>query len=170
MSSGSENENNPALVTLRPVQPDDQRFLLELYRTTRAEEMAAWGLDAAQMESVLQLQFTARERHYDIAFPESEHKIILCDNRPAGRILVFRSEREIRLVDIALLPDYRGSGIGASLISGLIAEAQTTGKPVTLHVTKSSRAMRLYERLGFQVASDIGTDYRMEWRVRSSTF
>lgn len=170
MSPGSQNQNNPSPVALRSVCPDDQTFLYELYRSTRAEELAAWGLDASQQESILQLQFKARERHYDIAFPESEHKIILCDNRPIGRILVYRSEREIRLVDIALLPDHRGSGIGASLIRGLIAESQATGKPVTLHVTKSSRAVRLYERLGFQVASDIGTDYRMEWRVKSSTF
>lgn len=150
-------------VTLRLATPEDEPFLFELYCSTRADEMAAWGLDQAQRKAFLELQFKARQRHYDIAFSGAEHKIILCDARPIGRMLVYRSEREIRLVDIALLTEYRSEGIGASLIGALLEEARLMGKSVTLHVDKLSRAARLYERLGFSVIDETGGSYKMEW-------
>lgn len=155
-------------VTLRLAGPDDEQFLYELYCDTRAEEMAAWGLDQAQQKAFLELQFKARQRHYDIAFSGAEHKIILCEARPIGRILVYRSEREIRLVDIALLTEHRSKGIGASLIEALLEEATTTGKSVTLHVDKLSRAARLYERLGFSMIDETGGSNKMEWQSEAN--
>src|SRR5712692_7043934 len=152
-----------SLITLRTALPDDEAFLYQLYGSTRSEEMRAWGLEATQYEMILQLQFTAQRRHYEIAFPEADHRIILCDGRPAGRILVFRSEHEIRLVDIALLTEHRGAGIGASLIRALMLEAQAAAKPLVLHVEKQNRAARLYERLGFSTTADLGGHYRMEF-------
>lgn len=151
---------------LRQACSGDEAFLYELYCSTRSEEIAAWGLEPAQREMIMKLQFTARQRHYDIAFPGADHKIILRDDRRAGRILVFRSEREIRLVDVALVPEERGRGIGAALVSALIEEARAEGKPVTLHVAKANRAAGLYRRLGFSVTNDLGTDYKMEWQVQ----
>ena len=152
------------MVTLRLAGPEDEPFLYELYCSTRAEEMAGWGLDQAQQRAFLELQFKARQRHYDIAFSGAEHQIILCDARPIGRILVYRSEREIRLVDIALLSEDRSKGIGGSLIEALLEEAKTKGASVTLHVDKLSRAARLYERLGFSVIDETGGSYKMEWQ------
>jgi ribosomal protein S18 acetylase RimI-like enzyme len=154
-------------VKLRPASPDDEPFLYDLYCSTRAEEMAAWGLDEAQQKTFLELQFNARQRHYEIAFAGADHRIILCDDRPIGRMLVYRSEREIRLVDIALLPERRSGGIGASLIQALLEEASSIGKSVTLHVDKLNRAARLYERLGFKVIGDTGGSHKMEWRDRN---
>jgi ribosomal protein S18 acetylase RimI-like enzyme len=151
-------------VTLRLGSPDDDPFLYDLYCSTRIEEMAAWGLDESQQKTFLELQFTARQRHYDIAFSGADHRIILSDARPVGRMLVYRSEHEIRLVDIALLPEHRNGGIGASLIQALLEEASSTGKSVTLHVDKSNRAAHLYERLGFSVIGDTGGSFKMEWQ------
>lgn len=151
-------------ITVRSAVAGDDAFLYELYRSTRSEEIAALGWDSAQEQSFLKLQFTAQRRHHEIAFPKADHRIILSGNRPIGRILVFKSASEIRLVDIALLPAHRGSGIGASLIRRLSEEARSEGKPVTLHVGKSNRAAGLYQRLGFSITGDIGTDYKMEWR------
>lgn len=158
-----KRDENEASVTLRPAGIEDEAFLYELYCSTRSEEVAAWGLDPAQQEMFLKLQFAARQRHCDIAFDGSDHKIILCDNHPIGRLLVYRSEREIRLVDIAVLPEQRGRGFGTLLIRGLLDEARSD-RPVTLHVDKFSRAARLYQRLGFLVIGDTGADHKMEWR------
>lgn len=160
------DELKASLITLRSAVPDDEAFLYQLYASTRSEEMRAWGLGAPQQETILKLQFTAQRRHYEIAFPHSDHKIILCDGRPAGRILVFRSEHEIRLVDIALLTEHRGAGIGGSLIRALIQEAQAAGKRLVLHVEKQNRAARLYERLGFSTTADTGGHIRMEFVSR----
>lgn len=148
----------------RRAQPDDEPFLYELYANTRTEEIDAFGWNAAQKEMFLKLQFTAQRQHYDIAYPDAEHRIILFKGCPAGRILVFRSEREIVLVDIALLPGHRGGGIGTALIRGLIDEAEAMGLPLRLHVEKHNRAARLYERLGFSLIGETGVYYEMERR------
>jgi ribosomal protein S18 acetylase RimI-like enzyme len=155
---------NPEPFTLRSAVPNDEAFLYELYGSTRKEEMAAWGWDSAQEQMFLKLQFTAQRRHYDIAFPGADHKIVLSGNRPIGLIVVFRTAREIWLVNVALLPEHRGNGVGASLIRSLLEEARAENKPVTLHVDKLNRAARLYQRLGFSIIGDTGTDYKMEWR------
>lgn len=149
---------------LRPACSGDEAFLYELYCSTRSEEIAAWGWNPSQQEMFLRLQFNAQRQHYDLAYEGAEHLIILVEGRPAGRILVYRSERELVLVDIALLPDQRGSGIGTALILELLGEAKQAGKVVSLHVEKHNRARRLYERLGFETIEDTGMYFKMEWR------
>ena len=163
MSLDTEKDNRARTATLRPAQASDEQFLFDLYSSTRSEEIAVWGWSREQQEMFLKLQFTAQQRHYEIAFAGAEHRIIFMEELAIGRILVFRAEREIRLVDIALLPDYRGRGIGAFLIKELIEEAESKGVPLTLHVEKHNRAARLYDRLGFSVTSDAGTHFKIEW-------
>jgi len=75
---------------------------------------------------------------------------------PGGRLYVHRGPSEIRVVDIALLPEYRGAGVGTSLLQDLLAEGDAAGKSVTIHVERMNPALRLYERLGFAVAEDKG--------------
>jgi ribosomal protein S18 acetylase RimI-like enzyme len=62
------------------------------------------------------------------------------------------------------LPEHRGSGIGASLIRDLCAEAAAKGLPLLLQVFKSNPAARLYERLGFYRTGESPTHFQMEWR------
>lgn len=151
-------------IALRSARADDDKFLYELYAGARAEEMAAWGWDTARQEAFLSLQFRARQAHYS-EYPSPDHQIILNDGQPVGRLFVSRLEDEIRLVDIALLPGHRDRGIGASVIRGLLDEAARGGKTVRLHVEKTNRARRLYERLGFVQIGDAGSHFFMEWRA-----
>lgn len=162
--SGTDAQDEVKRIGWRPAQPEDEPFLYELYASTRTEEINAFGWNAAQREMFLKLQFTAQRQHYDIAYPDAEHRIILFKGRPAGRMLVFRSEREIVLVDIALLPGHRGDGIGTALISGLIDEAEAKGSTLMLQVEKHNRAARLYQRLGFSLIGETGMYYEMERR------
>ncbi len=67
-----------------------------------------------------------------------------------------RWEREIRIVDITLLPPFRRLGIGSSLLQTLIEESVAEGKPLSIHVEKFNPAMRLYERLGFRQIGEVG--------------
>jgi len=153
-------------VTLRPALPGDEPFLYELYCSTRADEIAAFGWDKAQQDAFLQLQFRARQRNYQVQQLEVDSKIILKAELPIGQIIVMRSEREICLADIALLAEYRGAGIGTALIEELFEEARGSGRPVTLHVEKSNlAAARLYERLGFVRTGESGFHYKMRWNV-----
>src|SRR5215469_9860075 len=110
--SGELKQGEEGPVTLRPAGPDDEAFLYQLYCSTRAEEMAAWGWDPAQQEMFLKMQFRARQLSYQSESGDTDSRIIERDNRPIGRLLVFRAESEICLADIALLPEFRGSGIG----------------------------------------------------------
>lgn len=121
-------------------------------------------MESTQQEMLLKMQFNAQRQHYELAYEALEHSIILVGNRPTGRIMVFRSEREFVLVDVALLPDARGMGIGTALIADLLTDAERAGKPVSLHVAKDNRARRLYERLGFEIREDTGMYFKMESR------
>jgi ribosomal protein S18 acetylase RimI-like enzyme len=84
------------------------------------------------------------------------YEVVVIDGEPAGRLYLHRGESEIRIVDIALLPEHRRNGVGTSLLRDLLAEADASGKRVTIHVERLNPALALYERLGFSVAEDKG--------------
>lgn len=138
---------------VRPSTPDDDDFLFELFVSTRPE-LSSLKLDDSQKQALIAMQFNAQRQQYDACYPQAENCIILRPEGPVGRMLVNRSEREISLIDIALLPEYRNAGIGAELIRKLLIEATGERKPVRLHVLRSNPAKRLYERLGFTLVAD----------------
>jgi ribosomal protein S18 acetylase RimI-like enzyme len=146
-------------VALRPATPDDEAFLLQVYAGTRSAELDGLGWDDNQKLAFVRMQFNAQRRCY----PEADNRIILLNERPIGRMLVARTEDEILLIDIAVLPEHRNAGIGTSLIRSLLSEAAAAEKPVRLHVFQSSRAVRLYERLGFSTVSSDGAYLEMAW-------
>lgn len=149
--------------TLRPATPADEPFLFALYRGTREQEVAAWGLPPAQLELLLKMQFDAQRRHY-ATLPGLEHHLVLVQGEPAGRLMVSRTEAEHRLVDVALLPERRGGGVGAALVRALQQEAARAGRPLRLQVLAGNPARRLYERLGFRATGENGPHIAMEWR------
>lgn len=125
--------------------------------------MAAWGWGPTQQQAFLNLQFRAQQAHY-AEYSNTDHQIVLDGERPVGRLLVSELDDEFRLVDIALLPEYRNTGIGAALIGALLEKAAQSGKAVRLHVMKTNRARRIYQRLGFSIIGDAGSHHLMEWR------
>ncbi len=151
-------------ITLRPVQPDDEAFLFDLYASTRRDEMAAWGLDDAMLAQMLRMQYAGQQGTYRAQFPEADHHLILHDERPIGRLLVDRAEAAVVLVDVALLPEVRGSGLGTRLLRALQAEAAEQGLPLRLKVVLTNPARRLYQRLGFVGLGHDGVYEQMEWR------
>jgi ribosomal protein S18 acetylase RimI-like enzyme len=143
------NPSTPTL-TQRPVLPEDEGFLFDLYASTRQEELDAWGWDVHQREVFLQLQHKAREGHYSASYPAAEHQILLVDGQPAGRWMVDSQPERLHLIDIALLPAYRARGLGTSLLRDLQMQAARQGKCIEMHVlVQNLGARRLYERLGF---------------------
>ena len=152
-------------VTLRPIAEEDLEFLLRLYATTRADEMAMvtdWSDE--QKEWFVRMQFQAQHAWYQEHYGDAQFDLILMDGAPVGRLYVHRRAAEIRLVDISLVPDLRGKGIGSALLRELMAEAEAAGKPLTIHVEKYNPAMRLYLRLGFKPIEDRGPYDLMEWK------
>lgn len=144
-------------------------FLLRLYATTRADEMAMivdWTDE--QKGTFVRMQFEAQHAWYQEHYGDAQFDLVLVDGAPAGRLYVHRRATEIRLVDISLMPELRGQGTGTSLLRELMAEAEAAGKPLTIHVEKYNPAMRLYQRLGFKSIADRGPYDLMEWRPAAS--
>jgi ribosomal protein S18 acetylase RimI-like enzyme len=152
-------------VTLRPVAAADRDFLRTLYATTRAEELALVPWTDAEKSAFLDMQFAAQDAGYRGSYPDGSSLVVEVDGRPVGRLFTARLPGETRIVDVALLTEHRGRGIGTHLIRAVIAEAAGEGSVVTLHVEPWNRARRLYERLGFRTVDQRGIHEFMEWRA-----
>jgi ribosomal protein S18 acetylase RimI-like enzyme len=136
-------------IALRRYQTYDRDFLFKLYASTRAEEIAPLGWPPAQQEAFLRMQFTAQQQWYAMSYAQAEHHIVEQDGVPIGRLMVSRRAPAAVLVDIALLPEHRGKGIGGGVICELIQQCNREKLPLRLQVLKTNPALRLYERLGF---------------------
>jgi GNAT superfamily N-acetyltransferase len=152
-------------LTLRPVTTSDEQFLLSVYDSTRADELAQADWQPGQREAFLKWQFDLQRREYDARFPDAEYNVILIDDQSAGRIWIGRDAEQIRLLDIALLPEFQNRGAGTILIRQLIDEAMATRKYLRHMVfVLNNDAHRFYERFGFVVIEDLGAYKHMEWK------
>lgn len=155
-------------LTLRPISDDDLPFLERLYGSTRADEMAAVDWTDAEKEAFLAMQFRAQHRHYQAYYANADFDVIELDGEPIGRLYLDRRDDEIRIVDIALLPAYRGRGIGTRYLKQIMAEAAALARPVRIHVEHFNPAMRLYRRLGFRHVDSNGVYHLMEWQPETA--
>ncbi len=151
-------------VALRAETAADRAFVLGLYATQRADELAMTGWDQATRDGFVDHQFTAQNAHLALHRPELARLIVLVDGGPAGRLYVDRAVDPWRLVELALMPGMTGRGIGASLVAWLAADARATGAAgIDVHVfNDNTRAAAFYRRTGFREApSDFATHRRM---------
>lgn len=149
--------------TLRSITPEDQAFLRRVYASTRADEMAAVPWSEEEKEAFLRFQFDAQHKYYMEQFPRAAFDVIEKDGEPIGRLYVDRRDDEIRLIDIALLPEHRGGGFGGAIMRRILAEGAASEKLVRIHVEHDNPAMRLYRRLGFEKIEEQGVYHLMEW-------
>ena len=149
--------------TLRPSRDSDRELLLAVYGSTRADELDLVAWPPGGREAFVEMQFSAQDHEYRRLNPKGSFDVIEVDGEGAGRLYVDRRPGDLRIIDIALLPQYRGRGIGGRLIRALQREAAAGGCIVSLHVEATNRAAGLYERLGFVVVEDQGIHRRMEW-------
>jgi GNAT superfamily N-acetyltransferase len=169
ISLNTEFSSGNILTILRPVDIGDQDFLLRLYASTRADEMALVDWSAEQKAAFLLIQLQAQTAHYRTYYPHAEYLIIQHDDSmPLGRLIVDRASDSMLIVDIALLPEYRGAGIGTTIIQQLMAEAARAKFPIILRVELFNPAVRLYSRLGFVKTRAITMYHEMIWQPGSS--
>jgi GNAT superfamily N-acetyltransferase len=153
----------PAGIVYRPKTDADRPFLAYVYATTRADELSLVPWTPEQKAEFLEMQFNAQWSHYEQYYPDCAFLVIEREGRPIGRIYIDRLPDEICLVDIALIPEARGTGLGTLLMQEILEEGQATGKRVLIHVERYNPAMRLYTRLGFVPVEESGVYYQMMW-------
>lgn len=153
--------------SLRPVRKEDDSLIKSIYGHTRTQELSRavdWSED--QKAAFISHQHAAQSDYYRKVYPDADYSIIMVGDTPAGRLYVERHviEHNIRIIDIAILPEYRNLGIGAYFLKQLQDEAKKSNKILSIHVEKFNRALQLYERLGFKVIKEThGVYLLMEW-------
>lgn len=154
--------------TLRPVTAADDAIQRAIYASTRDSELALTDWSPAQRDQFVRMQHEAQQRHYASHFPQARCQLILVDGAVAGRLWVHRREGVLHILDIALLPDFRGHGLGAACLTALQAEAAADGLDLSIYVEVHNPAQRLYRRLGFVSEGLIqGVHQSMRWSAPS---
>lgn len=150
-------------IEFRSITEDDIDFLYKVYASTRADEMTLTGWNEKEIEDFLRMQFKLQHVQYMENYKNGgTFEIILVNSAPAGRLYVQRKKNDIRIVDIALLPEFRGKGAGSRIMNELMTEADRENLPLSLHVEQFNPALGLYERLGFEKKDLIGIYFFME--------
>jgi GNAT superfamily N-acetyltransferase len=151
-------------ISFRPMNEADLPFLSALYASTRAEEVAMTGWPAEMQRQFLEQQFDAQHRHYMRHYPDAEWLVVERAGRPIGRLYIEEWPSQIRIIDISLMGDSRGLGLGRAILEDIIELGRSLSKPISIHVEKNNPARRLYQRLGFVEIEDKGVYDLLEWR------
>lgn len=152
-------------IGLRCIEAGDEAFLRDVYAGTRIDELAPLGWSAEQVEAFIAMQFEAQRRDYWHNYDTSRFQIVTFGGVDAGRLYVERRPDELRVVDIALLPEFRRRGIATQLFGTLFDEADAAGLAVRIHVEYNNPAQYLYLRLGFAFCGETGPVYRLMERL-----
>lgn len=146
----------------------DQAFLQQLFASTRGRELEALGAESPLARHFISMQFRARELTYRSAHPGAQQRIVerACagaDRAAIGLLWVDFTSAQIDVLDISLLPNWRGRGVGSALLNALLAQARALHLPVALQVQANNPARKLYARLGFAQVASAELDLAMRW-------
>jgi len=151
-------------IAVREATNSDDSFLRTLYRSIREPERAwvPWSDD--EWGRFVDLQFQARSASYSHQFPELLRYILETDGNPRESIWIHETPQELRLVDLALLPEVRNQGIGTAALKDIQSDATKRSRPVVLHVYSDNPALRLYQRMGFSTVRQSDGRNEMRWQ------
>ena len=141
----------------------DLPFLRRLYVSTRWDELAIVDWPDQHKIAFLESQFGLQRYHYYTYYPTTAFAVLEQHGTPCGRLYLERRPQLATMLDIALLPEWRGRGVGTALVAAVLAEAGAAGRVVSITVEKFNPAQRLYRRLGFREVADEGMHWTMEW-------
>ncbi len=152
--------------------PDDADLLLAIFASTRESDLRllrlSGALSGSGSDAFLRMQFDAQSRHYGASYPNACDLIITVSDRPAGRILVDESATEILIIDLALLPEYRGIGVGAKLVRRMFESADANQLAIRCYVGTQSDARAFWDHLGFEELGSTGAHLMMERACETS--
>ena len=86
----------------------------------------------------------------------TDYQCIYADGMKAGYYRLSPENGSTELDDLYVLPEFRGRGIGTTVLNRCITETPT---PLFLYVFKRNvGAIKLYSRTGFSVSEDLGNN------------
>lgn len=145
-------------VSVRDVTSDDFGHLVDIYRSTREQELNLTNWDENQKSLFIKSQFDAQDFHYKKYYSDARFWMIERKGEIAGRLYLNVSD-QMRIIDIALLPSFRNTGLGTSILKDLQMLAKDLGVPVSIHVEQFNPARNLYKRLGFMEKETVNSIY-----------
>ena len=149
---------------LRPAVLEDEEFLRTLFAETNVTLQA---LPLELQASLIDMQYRGRKMTYSAEYPEAKDSIAcLDDGTPVGRHLVERKTDGFRGIDLAIMPQWQGRGIGTRILEDLAQESRQAGVKFSLRVVKANPALRLYLRLGFEISAADEMAYEMVWKEK----
>lgn len=149
---------------LRPEVEADAAFRLALFRTSRGPGWDQIPLPPDLLTKIMEQQFHAQTQGYRTAYPAARLEIVTVEAAAVGRLATDLGPRALHLIDIALVPEWRGRGLGRAILRRLIAEAGAQALPLTLQVARDNlAAQRLYRRLGLEATTADATYLTMRW-------
>lgn len=150
------------MIELRPQEKKDDSFIESVYRSTREGELKMTNWSEQQKKTFIMMQSMAQLAEYKTKFPGAAYQVIIYKKQDAGRFYTWENDNEIRLIDITLLPPFRGKGTGTFLLRALIKKSNKVQKKISLHVDPVNPALKLYRHLGFTHIKNNGRHYYME--------
>jgi ribosomal protein S18 acetylase RimI-like enzyme len=144
-----------ARVVPRPAHADDFGYCAHLYVEGRENIIKERTLDAVGHTAGF------RQRWH-----VTQVRIVTLDGTDIGRLQSFVKDDVLFPGQAFVDKSLRGQGIGTELVKGLIEEAASAGRAVTLGVVKTNPALRLYERLGFRTTHDDACNFYMRRDLR----
>lgn len=156
-------EGSLGKITTRPSVAEDSAFMLELYASTSKDVLDDLGWTIGSQRTFVIMQAQTEEWNRARLYPGMDRLTICVDDMPVGRLLVCMRNNMLHLVDLSLLPRFRGNGIGTQLMTEILEEARNARVPVKVKVRKESGAIRFVERLGFATPTDLGTTVELTW-------
>ncbi len=145
--------NTVGLASVRPCVVSDDALLYNVFCTTWRSEVAALP-NQNLAQHVLRIQHIAQERRFDGTHPGFERLVVLHDHEPAGRLYLDRTGEQIQVLDLTLLEESRGQGLGTRILAELVDTATREHRAIELQVPRRhERVTGFYLERGFRLTA-----------------
>lgn len=151
-------------VDVRPATTDDIEFMVHLFlELARQRSPSGEGMD---VDAIVQGTREGTLEQVQGKLANSTTNVIEFNGQRVGRLRVVRTDDEIKIAGIQILPNFQSLGIGSTVITELIREAMNKALPIVLEVDKDNqRPESLYLRLGFERYGETETTFQMRNRA-----
>ena len=140
-------------VALRAATQEDTEFAFVVKKAALGEYVReTYGWEEAE-----------QRRLHEEGFNPSATRIIMSEGQDVGLVAAHDADDPVYLLQLFLLPEVQGKGIGSHILAEVLAEAHRVHRLVACRVLKSNpRAKAFYERHGFAVVGQTKPHYMMQ--------